>query len=374
MKKQVIGIVGCGNISDIYLKNLTGIFKDLVEVKSCTDLDQDRRVEKAETYGIEAVESLTKMLDDPGIDIILNLTTPPIHAEVDMAALSAGKHVFSEKPLAVSLEESTAVMKEAKKRGLRVGCAPDTFLGAGIQTARNLIDEGVLGEVVSVSACMACHGHESWHPHPEFYYQSGGGPMMDMGPYYLTALVNLAGPITRVSGMVNKAFERRIMTSPERAGDSVDVEIMTHVTGTMEFAGGAVGTIVTSFDIWKSDVPRIEVHGTKGSLSIPDPNTFGSNTNDLLLFREGSEAWERIQLTDFSYADNSRGLGVVDMALAISQERPHRASGDLAGNVLEAMVGFEAAALSGKYITLSEGLKARPAAMKKGLAVGAVWQ
>lgn len=198
--------------------------------------------------------------------------------------------------------------------------------------------------------------------------------MMDMGPYYLTALVNLAGPITRVSGMVNKAFERRIMTSPERAGDSVDVEIMTHVTGTMEFAGGAVGTIVTSFDIWKSDVPRIEVHGTKGSLSIPDPNTFGSNTNDLLLFREGSEAWERIQLTDFSYADNSRGLGVVDMALAISQERPHRASGDLAGNVLEAMVGFEAAALSGKYITLSEGLKARPAAMKKGLAVGAVWQ
>ncbi|NQT60329.1 MAG: Gfo/Idh/MocA family oxidoreductase [Bacteroidetes bacterium] len=374
MKKQVIGVVGCGVISDIYLKNLTGIFKNLVRVKSCTDLDRARRVEKAEIYGVEAVGSLEDMLADPEIDIILNLTTPPIHAEVDLAAVRAGKHVFSEKPLAVSLEESAAVLDEARRKGVRVGCAPDTFLGAGIQKARNLIDDGIIGDVVSVSACMACHGHESWHPHPEFYYQTGGGPMMDMGPYYLTALVNLAGPITRVAGMVNKAFGTRTMTSPERNGDTVDVGIMTHVTGSIEFAGGAVGTIVTSFDIWKSDVPRIEVHGTKGSLSIPDPNTFGNGTNELTLFREGSEEWESVPLTEFPYGDNSRGLGVVDMALAIGQERLHRASGDLAGNVLEAMLGFEISAQSGSFFALSGGLKDRPEAMEKGLAAGAVWK
>ncbi|MBL7005998.1 MAG: Gfo/Idh/MocA family oxidoreductase [Spirochaetia bacterium] len=374
MEKKVIGIVGCGVISDIYLKNLTGIFKDLVEVKSCTDLDPVRRAEKAEAYGIEAADSLEVLLADPEIDIILNLTTPPVHAAIDLAAIRAGKHLFSEKPLAVSLKEAAAVLKEARLKGVRVGCAPDTFLGAGIQTARSLIDEGRIGNVVSVNACMACHGHESWHPHPEFYYQTGGGPMMDMGPYYLTAMVNLAGPITRVAGMANKAFNTRKMTSSARAGDSVEVEVMTHVTGVMEFANGAVGTIVTSFDIWKSEEPRIEVHGTEGSLSIPDPNTFGSNANDLTLFREGAAAWERIQITDFSYANNSRGLGVVDMALAIGQERPHRASGDLAGNVLQAMLGFEAAAISGTYISLSDGLKAKPAAMEKGLAAGAAWK
>ncbi len=374
MKKQVVGIVGCGVISDIYLKNLTGIFKDLIRVKCCTDLDKARRIEKAQTYGVEAVGSLADMLADPEIDIILNLTTPPVHAQVDLAAVRAGKHVYSEKPLAVSLDESAAVLEEAKQKGVRVGCAPDTFLGAGIQKARNLIDEGVIGEVVSVSACMACHGHESWHPHPEFYYRTGGGPMMDMGPYYLTALVNLAGPITRVTGMVNKAFGTRTMTSSERNGDTVDVEIMTHVTGSIEFADGAVGTIVTSFDIWKSDVPRIEVHGTKGSLSIPDPNTFGNDTNDLLLCREGTEEWEINPLDGFSYADNSRGLGVVDMALAIGQERPHRASGELAGNVLEAMLGFELSAQSGSYAELSGGLKERPAAMEKGLKAGIVWK
>ena len=374
MKKQVIGVVGCGNISDIYLENLTGIFKDLVEVKSCTDLSRQRREEKAEKYGVEAVGSLEDMLADPEIDIILNLTTPPVHAGVDLAAVQAGKHVFSEKPLAVTLDEAASVLGEAKQKGVRVGCAPDTFLGAGIQTARHLIDEGVIGDVVSVSACMACHGHESWHPNPEFYYQTGGGPMMDMGPYYLTALVNLAGPITRVAGMANKAFGTRIMTSPERNGDTVEVEIMTHVTGAIEFAGGAAGTIITSFDIWKSDVPRIEVHGTKGSLSIPDPNTFGKGGNELLLCKGSSGEWETVPLTGFSYEENSRGLGVVDMALAIGQDRPHRASGELAGNVLEAMIGFEIAAESGKYYELSKRLNMRPAAMVKGIKAGARWK
>ena len=374
MGKQIIGIAGCGNISDIYLKNLTGIFKNLITVKSCTDLKVKRREEKAEKYGVEAVSSLEKMLADPEIDIILNLTTPPVHAEVDLAVICSGKHVFSEKPLAVNLKESAAILKEAKRRGVRVGCAPDTFLGAGIQTARGMIDDGIIGKVVSINAHMTCHGHESWHPNPEFYYQSGGGPMMDMGPYYLTALINLAGPIVRTAGITNRAFETRTMTSTERNGDTVDVEIMTHVTGSMEFSDGAVGTITTSFDIWKSDTPHIEVHGTKGSLSVPDPNTFGESKEDLKLCREDSKEWETVPLSNFPYEENSRGLGIVDMALAISQDRPHRASGELAANALEAMIGFEKSAKSGRYYELTKRPNIKPAVMTKGLKAGDSWK
>lgn len=373
MAKQVIGIIGCGNISDIYLKNLTGRFSRFVTVGGCTDLNRELCVQKAEKYGITAYESAEALLADPVIDIILNLTTPPVHASVDLAAIHAGKHCYSEKPLSISLAEARNVKSAAEEKGVRVGCAPDTFLGGGLQCARTLIDEGAVGRVTSVNAAMTCHGHESWHPNPDFYYQSGGGPLFDMGPYYLTALVSLLGPIVKVSGMGNRAFRKRVITSSQRYGETVDVEAVTHMCGTMEFANGAVGTLVTSFDVWKSNLPKIEIHGTEGSLSLPDPNGFGGSPDSLSIFRNGGDDWERIELSDYAYRDNARGLGLVDLALAVEQDRPHRASLELAWNVLESMTGFDKSAEKDHAIPLSSSLEERPEPLEKGLEEGEIW-
>jgi predicted dehydrogenase len=251
MKKVKVGIIGCGNISGIYLKNCTQTF-EILEVAACADLIHERAQAQAREYGVPKACSVEELLQDPKIEIVLNLTTPKAHYEVSKAALEAGKHVYVEKPLAVAREDGQAILELAKSKNLLVGCAPDTFLGAGLQTCRKLIDDGWIGEPVAATAFMTCHGHESWHPDPEFYYEIGGGPMLDMGPYYLTALISLLGPVDRVTGSSRITFPERTITSQPKYGKQIKVETPTHIAGVIDFASGAVGTIITSFDVWSA--------------------------------------------------------------------------------------------------------------------------
>ncbi len=358
-----VGIVGCGNICDKYFRTCA-TFAD-IEIVACADLLLERARAKAAQYGVRAL-SVAQLLEDPEIDIVLNLTIPQAHAEVDLAALEAGKHVHSEKPLALDVADGKRIVAAAEERGLRVGCAPDTFLGGGLQTSRKLIDDGWIGRPVAATAFMAGHGHERWHPDPAFYYQAGGGPMLDMGPYYITALVHLLGPVERVTGSTRITFPQRTITSQPRYGERIDVEVSTHQAALLEFSAGLVATVIMSFDVWSHNLPRIEIYGTEGSLVVPDPNTF---RGPVLLRRAGAEDWSEIPLTHSDGVE--RGIGVADMAGAIRQGRPHRASGDLALHALEVMLAVEQASGSGAHVTIESSVE-RPASLPVGLAPGRV--
>lgn len=366
MKRLKAGIIGCGNISSIYLQNCSKVFMNL-EIAAVADIVPGRASAKAAEYGIPKVYTVEEMLADPEIEIVINLTIPIAHAEVNLAAIEAGKHVYVEKPLAITREDGRKLLALAEAKKLLVGCAPDTFLGAGIQTCRKLIDDGWIGKPVAATAFMTCHGHESWHPDPEFYYKIGGGPMFDMGPYYLTALVNLIGPVKRVTGSAKVTFPERTITSEPKYGTKITVDTPTHIAGVMDFENGAVGTIITSFDVWHANLPFIEIYGTEGSLSVPDPNTFGGPVR---IKRHDAGQWNEMPLTH-GYAVNSRGLGVADMAQAIAGGRSNRASGRLAMHVLDLMHGFHDASRDGKHYEVQE-LCGRPAALPLGLAPGEV--
>lgn len=354
-----VGLVGSGTISAIYLKNCAR--HPILEVVSCSDLLPERAAARGQEYGVRAC-SVAEALANPEIEVILNLTVPKAHAEVALAALEAGKSVYSEKPLAVTRDEGRRILGLAREKGLLVGCAPDTFLGGGIQTCRKLIDDGWIGEPVAATAFMMSHGHETWHPDPEFYYKPGGGPMFDMGPYYLTALVNLIGSVRRVTGSARITFPQRTVTSEPKFGHVIDVEVPTHVAGVMDFANGAVGTIITTFDVWAADLPRIEIYGTEGSLQVPDPNTFGGPVR---VRRAGAKEWSDMPLTH-GYSENARGLGLADMAYALRAGRPHRASGELAYHVLDVMQAFHDASAQGRHVAL-ESAADRPEPLPLGL-------
>ncbi|WP_404455214.1 Gfo/Idh/MocA family oxidoreductase [Virgibacillus necropolis] len=343
MEKLNVGIVGCGNISGIYFK--TSKLFDVYDIVACADVDIDRAKQRAEEFDIPNVYTTEELLADPDIDLVINLTPPAVHTKVALAALEVGKHVYGEKPLAVTREEGQQVLQVAKEKGLLVGNAPDTFLGAGLQTSRKLIDDGWIGKPISATAFMMHHGHESWHPDPGFFYQKGGGPMFDMGPYYLTALVSLLGPAKRVTGSTNIAFPERMITSKEKYGEKIRVETPTQINGVLDFENGAVGSIITSFDTWHHQLPYIEIHGIEGSLSVPDPNTFGG---PVYVRRHDHENWSEIPLTN-GFSENSRGLGVADMAAAILKEETPRANGDLAFHVLDIMHGFHDASDSNRH-------------------------
>lgn len=365
MEPVKAGVVGCGYISGIYLSN-SKIFPSY-DVYACSDLVPERAEKRAKEYDIPKACSNRELLEDPEIEIVLNLTTPNAHYEIAKLAIEAGKSVYNEKPLTVRLEEGGELIESAKQAGVLIGGAPDTFLGGGIQTCRKLIDDGWIGEPVAATAFMTCHGHESWHPDPEFYYKRGGGPMFDMGPYYLTALVNLMGPITRVSGSARITFPERVITSEPRRGAKIRVEVPTHVAGIMDFMNGAVGTIITSFDVWGANLPRIEIYGTLGSISVPDPNTFGGPVK---IFRHDGKEWETMPLSH-GYTENSRGIGVADMSNALRSGRPHRASGELAFHVLEVMHAIHRASSSGRAVEI-ESRCGRPASLTLGLMKGAI--
>jgi predicted dehydrogenase len=341
-KKLGVGVVGCGNISSIYLKNLTTVFDNL-EVRGIADLVPAKAEAQSKEFGVPRAASLEALLADKSVDVILNLTVPLSHYAVSRAALSAGKHVYGEKPLAVALEEGEELVALARSRGLLLGGAPDTFLGAGIQTCIKLIDDGWIGRPIGATAFLVGGGHEHWHPDPAFYYRVGGGPMFDMGPYYLTALVALLGPAAWVSGMTSQAWKQRTISSAPLRGSVMDVEVATHIAGLVSFASGATATVVTTFDAkgGSSHIP-LEIWGTAGSLQVPDPNTFGGV---IRYRRAGQDAWSEVPHL-FGHAENSRGLGLSDLASAVLEGRAPRAGADLTLHVLELMHGFHLSSAS----------------------------
>ncbi|WP_028612205.1 Gfo/Idh/MocA family protein [Paenibacillus harenae] len=360
MEKIKAGIIGTGNISGIYFEN--GNRFDALQVVACADLDVDRAKARGEEFGVRGC-SVDELLADPEVQLIINLTIPQAHASVCLRALEAGKHVYVEKPFAVTREEAQEVLSLAEKKGLLVGSAPDTFLGGGIQTSIKLLEDGWIGTPIGATAFMVGGGHESWHPAPEFYYQKGGGPMFDMGPYYLTALVAMLGPITRVTGSARISYPERTITSKPKYGQKVQVEVPTHIAGVMDFASGPIGTLLTSFDVkGGSTLPRIEVYGSAGTLLVPDPNGFGGA---IRICRAGSKEWSDIPLA-YGYTENARGVGAADMAKAIQTGRKHRANGELAYHVLEAMHGFHDASEQGVHYVMKSTCE-RPAPLPLGL-------
>jgi len=365
MRKVKVGVIGCGNISGIYFEN--GKLLESIDIVACSDLYIERARAKAEEFGISKACTVEELLSDPDIQIVLNLTIPKAHAQVSLAALEAGKSVYSEKPLAIAREDGLKILETAKSKGLLVGCAPDTFMGGAIQTCRKLIDDGWIGEPIGATAFMTCHGHESWHPDPEFYYKVGGGPMFDMGPYYLTALINLIGPVCRITGSARITFPERTITSEPKYGTKIAVDTPTHITGVMDFENGAVGTIITSFDVWSSKLPNIEIYGTEGSLSVPDPNGFGGH---VYMLRKGTSSWNEVPLA-YGFSENSRGIGLADMAYALISGRPHRANGDMAYHVLDIMNGFLDASKYGKHYDVASTCQ-RPSLLPMGLPFNAL--
>jgi predicted dehydrogenase len=355
-----VGLVGCGNISNAYFKGIIP-FPDLVQIVACSDMDLTRAQAKAKEHGVAKACSVSELLNDPEVDLILNLTIPAAHAEVNLQALQAGKHAYCEKPFSLTYEEGAKVVEEAQKRGLRVGCAPDTVLGGGIQTCRKLIDDGAIGSPTAATANMLCPGHESWHPAPEFYYQPGGGPLFDMGPYYLTSLVTMFGPIEKVIALAKATFQERLITSQPLNGQKIKVNTPTHLAGVVEFVNGEIATVTMSFDVGKHSLPRLEIYGTEGSIQCPDPNNF---EGDVFLWKKGQKDWEKIPLAHQS--GNGRGLGLADFALALRDDRPHRMNGEIGLHVVEAMEAFLSSALSGQKIAL-KSKPGKPAALPAGI-------
>ena len=348
MKKINIAMIGVGDISGIYLKNITETFHEINLVGVC-DLIREKAEKAKEAYNVPKIyDTMHDAFADEEVDIVLNLTRPYEHFDVSKAALEAGKHVYSEKPLAATFEEGKILAALAEEKGLYLGGAPDTFLGAGIQTCRKLIDDGLIGDIVGAAAFMICRGHESWHPDPEFYYKHGGGPMMDMGPYYVPALINLLGGVRGVTGVTKKSFDQRIITSEPKRGTVVDVDVPTFVTGIMDFESGATGTLFTTFDVHYFGQARFEIYGSKGTLVVPDPNTFGGPVK--LLRPEDGELKEMPLL--FDYAENSRALGLADMAKSVADNRTARASHKQTLHVLDVMTAFERSSQSRAYVEL----------------------
>lgn len=362
--KVRVGIIGCGNISQAYF-NGARMF-EVLEVVSCADLNPEVALAKAKENGCRA-QSVDELLANPDVDLVLNLTIPAVHAEVSLAALKAGKHVHCEKPLAVHLEDAKKVLDLAAEKNLLVGCAPDTFLGAGLQTSRKLVDDGWIGQVFSGTAFMMSRGPESWHPNPAFFYEVGGGPMFDMGPYYITALVHLLGPVKEVCAVTTRAFEERIATCKEHFGKMLPVSVPTHNSGTLVFHSGAVVTVTISFDVHRHGHSPIELYGSEGSLKVPDPNTFGGPVE---LWTPGSGEWHS-QALAFPYSENSRSIGAADMAYAILSggRRTHRTSGALAYHALEVMHAFEKSSKLRQYVTI-ESRPPQPEPLPLGLIKG----
>lgn len=375
-----VAMIGVGAISGIYLENLTNTFKEVSLVGVCDLIPE--RAEKGVAFVKEQQEKGAKVVTpkiykdmyeafaDPEVDVILNLTRPYEHYEVTKAALLAGKHVFSEKPLAADMEEGDELVELAKKTGLFMGGAPDTFMGAGIQTCRKLIDDGAIGDVIGAECAMICHGHETWHPDPEFYYKRGGGPMMDMGPYYVTALVHLLGEVDTIQGFTKASFPTRTITSQPHYGETIDVDVDTYLCGQMKFTSGAIATIFTTFDVYYPPFQQanFKIFGTKGTLVVPDPNTFGG---PIRLFRPedqemrimGDPALRKAAMNDpfagykemplmFDYKENSRALGLSDMCKAIETKREFRANYQQQHHVLEILTGFSKSSAEGKAIKL----------------------
>lgn len=388
MERTKIGIIGCGVICHTYLHNITTWYKSL-DVAAVADLYVDKAREVAAQYGVPRACTVDELLADPEITLVCNLTIPAAHREINLKALAAGKHVYCEKPFALSMADAEEQAAFARERDLLLGCAPDTFLGAGLQTCRRIIDDGWIGEPVAATVNLVSHGHETWHPAPEFFYREGAGPMLDMGPYYITALVSLLGPVKRVDCYGRKTFGERLITSQAQKGKSFGVDVLTHYAGLMEFADGLIANINMSFDVWLSNLPMLEVYGTEGTLVVPDPNMFTGPVkvlrgNSMVDSVEGMDVAEAVEVIhseamfDFfrevpllypNPAPNMRGMGLLDMAWAIQNGREHRTNPDFACHVLEVLLSFDESAKTGQTQVMQTSCE-RPRPLPTGLAVG----
>ena len=367
MRKMKIGVIGCGAISDIYLTNLTEHFEN-VEVVACSDISQEKAQEAMKDYGLARACTTEELLADKDIDIVLNLTIPDVHYKINKQILEARKHIYCEKPFALNVAEANEILELAEKMGLRVSSAPDTFLGSGIQSCRKIIDEGLLGDIVGFTANLNTPGPDCWHPNPGFYYMPGGGPMKDMGSYYLTALVSLIGPVESVYCAAQTTYKKRLIQ-----GSYVDVSVPTHYTGILRMASGVAGNINMSFDVYHTELPKLEIYGTKGMLSVPDPNmnedkarffdgtAFNKKMAELdspverffLLYGPEKTAFYQELPFAFEGWDNMRGIGVAEMADAIDKNRAHRASGRLATHVVDIESSLDESARLDRPIKLS---------------------
>jgi predicted dehydrogenase len=368
-----VGIIGCGNISDIYVRNAK-LFRD-IEIIACADINPSAAERLARKYSLRET-SVRALLAADDIEIILNLTLPVAHAEVSRAAIVAGKHVYSEKPLATSLQDAVALIEEAEAKDLRVGCAPDTVLGAGLQTAKALINEGRVGQITTGLAAVMTKGMEHWHPNPELFYQKGAGPMLDLGPYYVSALTALLGPVSQVRAVGQiSPVERRFGEGPKK-GETFSVGTFTTLNTILTFSSGAIVSFLASWDVWRHGVRPIELHGTLASIRVPDPDTFGgdvelsANSGLLNIHDPSSVALVSTQVdwlihkTDekpfggINYplgnpvVANYRSVGLAEMANATVEGRPHRCSGRFALHALAVMLGIIESADSGQPVTI----------------------
>jgi len=365
MEPVSVGILGCGTISGAYF-DADDRF-DAFDIVACADIDADLAAETADEHGIRAYDP-DEMAADDDVELVVNLTPPAVHEDTCLQFVEAGTHVYVEKPLATTVADAETIVEAADREGVRLGSAPDTFLGAGLQTCRSVVDDGAVGDPVGATVVWASGGHESWHPNPDFYYQEGGGPLFDMGPYYVTALVSLFGPAERVSGSVSRTHDERVITSEPRDGERIDVEVPTHESGLVEFENGATATVTTSFDAPGGSTlssPAFEVYGTEGTLSLPDPNHF---EGPVKLRGAGADDVDEVPLTH-EYT-GGRGAGVADMVYAIRGDWDHRTSGRLAGHVLEILEGIRESSATGDHVSVDstvERPEPLPAAFPSGL-------
>ena len=367
-----VGLIGTGHVSDVYLKNCAAF--DGMDIVACGSLNLDESRKKADMFDVPRVMSPDEIIDDTGIDAILNLTIPAAHAEITLRALNAGKHVYSEKPFVTDVKDGQAILDLAASRKLAVGNAPDTFFGGRWQTVRKFLDNGVIGRPIGIAAFVPTHGVERHHPNPDFYYAKGGGPLLDLGPYYLAAMVFLLGPITTVGGMAKRSFPERVIENGHRHGEIMPVEVDTHSLSLIKFKNGVIGQMMVSFDVWESETPRLEIYGTEGTICIPDPDPVdGAN-----IFH--GPVWYRTRATsrwtmrprpkapaDWSVGENThglnfdaRGVGLAEMAHAIRDGRPPRASGTLGLHLCEVMQGIADGHKSGRFVDIISSCERPP--------------
>ena len=354
-----VGVVGVGKISEQYFAEIPKLPN--LELVAVSDMNTERAAAVAREQGVDALTA-DELLQDDRVDAVLNLTIPAAHVEVGVRALRAGKHVFAEKPLGLDTAEAGELLHVADDLGLRVGSAPDTVLGTGVQTARNLLDEGRIGKPVGAAASWWAPGHEAWHPSPEFYYQAGGGPLLDMGPYYLTTLVTMFGPVAAVAGSATRSERARTVATGPLQGTAIDVSVDTHVSAILYHQSGISSTLTVSFEVWASRAPKIEVYGTHGTISVADPNRFSDPTE---VWTVDEPEW-KVAPESGGYTDTGRGVGLADMARAIETGRPHRASGELAFHVLEIMEAVLVAGRDQRVVALTSTVE-RPEAVPAGL-------
>jgi predicted dehydrogenase len=355
-KKLGVGVIGCGNISAAYFM-LAPLFKG-IEMRAGADLDMKVAQARAKEFGVRA-SSVADLLASDDIDIVVNLTIPAAHYEVSKAILDAGKHVYSEKPFVLSVREGQDLKKRADRKGLRVGSAPDTFLGGAHQRVRSLIDGGKVGRVTSGTCYVMSHGMEHWHPNPDFFFQPGGGPILDIGPYYITNLVQLIGPVKRVAALAATPASERTITSKPRFGEKIKVTTPTTIHALMEFENGATVTFNASWDVWKHGHAPIELYGEEGTIFVPDPNFFGG---DVMMTNRADELkklpkWEHaFAVPNQQHAQgmmaNYRASGLADMALGILEGRPHRCSLELSLHVIDVMTGILRSGETGRFVAM----------------------